>query len=61
MILQKIWDSGLALSAWFWKHLEVNHTHAQTKEVFDLLRMKEMLKVVEIGRSILSVVLLRCR
>nr|XP_018264618.1 uncharacterized protein I303_02791 [Kwoniella dejecticola CBS 10117]OBR86776.1 hypothetical protein I303_02791 [Kwoniella dejecticola CBS 10117] len=54
---KKIWDSGLALSAWFWKYLaptsDASHTHPHeiAREVLDILRHtgEGDLDVLEIG------------
>ncbi|OCF39066.1 hypothetical protein I317_07136 [Kwoniella heveanensis CBS 569] len=54
---KKIWDSGLALSAWLWKYLpSASNTampHAQVERVIDLLRTNRdngaPLRILELG------------
>ncbi|OCF74888.1 hypothetical protein I204_03731 [Kwoniella mangroviensis CBS 8886] len=53
---KKIWDSGLALSSWFWKYLpyptgneSTSHPDELVSEVFDLLRRQEDLDILELG------------
>ncbi|WWC68720.1 uncharacterized protein I206_102654 [Kwoniella pini CBS 10737] len=49
---KKIWDSGLALSSWFWKYLEPNrnlHTRQLAIDILNLISRKEDLNILEIG------------
>ncbi|WVQ64817.1 uncharacterized protein L199_002986 [Kwoniella botswanensis] len=53
---KKIWDSGLALSSWFWKYLpyytrneSTSHPDELVNGVFDLLRRQDGLDILEIG------------
>ncbi|OXC70247.1 hypothetical protein AYX13_01157 [Cryptococcus neoformans] len=57
---KKVWDSGLALSAWFWKHLANEGPLPLTgKKVFTLLKRQEKLRIVELGTGtgLVSIVL----
>ncbi|WVQ94634.1 hypothetical protein IAU59_001714 [Kwoniella sp. CBS 9459] len=50
---KKIWDSGLALSAWLWKYLPAKPRnkvpHSLAERVVDLVRRDEPLRILEIG------------
>ncbi|WWC87793.1 uncharacterized protein L201_002685 [Kwoniella dendrophila CBS 6074] len=49
---KKIWDSGLALSSWFWKYLPENqfdHDHNLANEVINLIRSQNKLDILELG------------
>ncbi|WWC97053.1 hypothetical protein V866_003930 [Kwoniella sp. B9012] len=53
---KKIWDSGLALSSWFWKYLRTTDEENSfpqadelVNEVFDLLKRQDDLDILEIG------------
>ncbi|WVW80047.1 hypothetical protein I302_102020 [Kwoniella bestiolae CBS 10118] len=51
---KKIWDSGLALSSWFWKYLPSTSdldgkSDELVRKVFDLLRQEDDLDILEIG------------
>ncbi|WVQ78732.1 hypothetical protein IAT38_000819 [Cryptococcus sp. DSM 104549] len=62
---KKIWDSGLALSAWFWKYLpsaggiSSSGVHPLGQAVLGLLNRDEALRVVELGSGtgLVSIVL----
>lgn len=62
---QKIWDSGLALSSWLWRHLSKAKTGESSKpapdllsrKVVDLLREDEegaVLRILELGEQSFS-------
>ncbi|AAW42152.1 expressed protein [Cryptococcus deneoformans JEC21] len=57
---KKVWDSGLALSAWFWKHLANEGSLPLTgQKIFTLLKRQEKLRIVELGTGtgLVSIVL----
>ncbi|WVO20122.1 uncharacterized protein IAS62_001413 [Cryptococcus decagattii] len=57
---KKIWDSGLALSAWFWKYLAGDRSlPLMCQKVFTLLKRQEKLTIVELGTGtgLVSIVL----
>lgn len=53
---QKVWDSGLALSAWLGRNLSTSHPHALARRVLDLIPGNSILELGS-GTGLVSIAL----